>query len=1721
LRDDLAKICADMNRRIVLPPSVVALMVALIWKTSGTSLASHGRSQLNPTGLSCGFAQRPSSSAPSDADIFHSRVFPEPLVPIGRRTSPQENVALKAAIDTDKARDDQDDHSAILGFLEQYPNSAWRAALLTNLGLEYRRTGWFLKALDAWEQAWASGKGEKSLMGKVLIDHAVGELAELNARLGRRDRVEAILKEIDGRPLIGPATEKITAAREGVWMMYNEPGNAFKCGPFALDRIRASQHPSTAPDPKILAAQSTNHGMSLDQVWKLSADLGMNYQMARREPGSDVIVPSVVNWKANHYAALIREDRGRFLVQDPTFGDPIRVSKAALDSESTGYFLIPSGQLPKGWQKVGAEEARQVWGMGNTGDHDPTGTKGIDDKAKPICPWRGMAQYNFHTQVVSLNIMDTPVGYSPPRGPDMHFTITYNQRELSPTTIHSHSNFGSKWVCNWIAWVDGDPTVPPTDAVRIFLPGGGSELHTVSSGTFSTDPQSGATLTVFPDPTTGRFERNLPDGSKQVFELRDYFPFNHSSSVYLTRSIDPAGNTTHFNYDGNFRLTSVVDALNQTTTVRHLSNDSAVLPDFFLISQITDPFGRLATFDYQNGQLIRIHDTIGITSQFGYDAGTDFISSMTTPYGTTTFSQPPSSLDATTSPPGNARVIQAVDPTGAVERLEYGHQAPGISDSQPDVPVVPGVNVLNTSYEYRNSFYWDKRATAMYPPDQNGVYDFTKAKLTQWLHTSDSSSASNIKEREKMPLENAVYYFYSGQQDTRFVGDNGFPTKIARVMDDGTTQLWQYAYNSIGNVIKAIDPVGRVASYVYDTNNIDLLRVYQRSPQGVSTDPDGSAANKVASYTYNSLHEPLTATDAGGQTTTYTYNAYGQILTRKNAKNETTTFGYGDGSTGHPSGYLTSATSPPSNGSSAVTSFTYDNANRVRTVTNSPDNYTVTSDYDNLDRVTQITYPDGTNQQFQYTQDFGQGLTNILDLTRSKDRRNLWTTRHYNSNRQMDSITDPLGRQTFYGWCTCGSLTSITDPRSKTTIFDRDLENRVTSKRFADNTSTTYVYENTTSRLKSMTDALNQTTNYQHLLDDNLQQISYTGALHTTPAVSFAYDPNYNRIISMTDGTGITNYGYFAVANPPTLGAGQLQSVDGPLLNDTISYNYDELGRATTRSVNGASNAVTWAFDSLGRTSSEANKLGAFAYAYDSVTNRLSKMTYPSGQSSAYTYFPNAEDKRLQEIKGLTSRKKLISQFDYTYDADGQILSWTQDNPSLSRSQRYDFGYDNADQLLTAPLRDTSRKNTLIKQFTYAYDFGANRTSEQVGSVTTAAVPNDVNEIVSQSGGTNRTLTYDLNGNLINDGSSRTFEWDAANRLLVINYTGTSNRTEFTYDGLSRRLKIVEKNGSVVTGTKQFVWNGSSIAEERDANNNVTRRFYGQGEQISATSYFYARDHLGSVRELTDGSGVVQTRYDYDPYGRRTKISGSLDATFGFTGHYYHAASSLHLALYRAYDTDLGRWLNRDRIGETAGTNLYAYVSNDVGNAVDPDGLLTLLIHGTYSSPQTFSTGFRAAAGSTFGETPVAWQWSGGNSDLDRHAAGLKLARYIKAYQREHPCEPINIVAHSHGGNVAYIASRWAQIDTLVTLGTPFGAYMPVLDNIGQLINVYSGRDYVQVNGGNAYSIGGQEFGTAGRTAPAERSVTNVQVTTKTWGIPAHSELLSPAVWNQVFPEHE
>ena len=1536
------------------------------------------------------------STPPTDLEISRVHIFEEVLQPVGATTT-QDNQDLVDALLAFLKRTNGDDMSAITRFLETHPQSPWRASLLTDLGLIYRHTGWFSKSLACLEEAWQLTKDEQDAKAHMIGDRAVAELLEFNGRLGHYDQLETLFGEIKGRILNSAVSEKITGAREGLWSMENRPEVAFRCGPMALSRILTFQQSGTDTNRLIKNSRSTVKGMSLSGVCDLANKLGMNYQMVRRQPGSQFILPAVIHWKVGHYAALLKEINGLYLVQDPAFGDEYWASRAVLEAEASGYFLVRDGDLPQGWSPVTVEEGQNVWGKGlPPNGSNPNNTKKTDKKNPPCPPKKApMAQYAFHAMLVSLNIVDTPVGYTPPRGPDVHFQVTYNQREANQVTTRYYSNVGPKWTCNWLSYIQDNVTLAPENqSVSYYVPGGGmvvypSSTYNSTSKTYAADPDTHAVLQVT---SSTNYTLFFPDGSQQIFSQPGMYSMGGISypnrQLFLTQIVDSSSNALTFVYDNMTRLIAVVDALGQVTTFEYQAN---VFNDPFgqVISKVTDPFGRSATFHYNqnSGLLESITDILGITSTFTYglsDAGTmDFITSMTTPYGTTTFAE-----GATHDANGNKRWLMATDPLGQQEREEYQDTSAVISASDPAAIVPAGLGLTDNYLQYRNTFYWDKKAMQLYPGD------YTKARLQHWLHTDDYSTCAGTEESTKDPLESRVWMTYAGQPDSIRLGTNNSPAAVARVLDDGSSQIYKYQYNSCGKVAQVIDPTNRTTGFIYAANNIDLLQVYQM----VSV----TSSNVLSQFAYNSLHLPLMAVNAAGKTNFFGYNTNGQLLIMTNAINEVVFLNY------NTNGYLTNIVAGTTTQRLSTNSFTYDGYGRVRTMTD-PMGYTITTSYDAADRPTNITYMDGTYQQIVY---------NNLDAVMEKDRNGHWTAQAYDALRHLTDTYDNLGRHTQFSWCGCGSLESITDPLGRVTAWARDLEGRVKTKTFPDSTQINYTYETNTSRLQMVTDAKNQSTIYSYFIDNNLKQVTYSNAVVATPSVSFTYDTNYNRLLKMVDGAGTNTYSYYPVASGQ-LGAGMLSSVSNLFIGSsgTVTYNYDALGRITNRAINNVSQQFT--YDMLNRISIVTNALGRFTNTYVGSTMLIATNFAPYGKKTIFSYLGIANDERLSEIWNQKTNGVTLSKFDYSYDPVGQITNWTQ-QADAGTPTAYTYQYDAGNQLMSAVLKTTGVGASIIKQFAYGYDLSGNRTSEQIG--TTAANPvgisqssyNNLNQMTSRgtnsgpvqfagtlskqgtvtvagnaatmnhqttnfsayvnvnlgpntvqiiatdygnhsqvnnyllmvtNNGMAKTIRYDLNGNetnVVTATSTNNYQWDAANRLVSITtITNQTRQSLFIYDGLGRRVQDIEKVNGVATSTNKYLWNGMELCEERNnIGTTVTKRFFGGGEQIGGVNYYFTRDHLGSVREMVDASGVIQARYDYDPYGRVTKVSGAMNADFGYAGMYYHATSGLNFTLYRAYDSDLGRWPNRDTIGELGGLNLYGYVGNNPVNFYDPLGLL-------------------------------------------------------------------------------------------------------------------------------------------------------------------------------------
>jgi RHS repeat-associated protein len=1429
-----------------------------------------------------GFAPKFTSAAPRISENSRIAVlasqFEEPLIRTSP-TSPEEDGALLSAIAAYRQQKTPDDLSALERFLSRHPRSGWRVALLTNLGLSYYHYGYFSRAIDAFGQAWKEGRSLAERHARALVDRAVGELARMHARLGHADALEALFKDIGDRHVTGPATEAIAGAREGLAVMRTDPGIAYLCGPMALKNLLLSEHFKYEDVAFLDEVRSGEHGVTLSEVSKLADRAKLPHRVVFRTLGQPVPVPSVVHWRVSHFAAIVDKSADEYHVIDPTFGRDLWIGKSAIDAESDGYFLVPTKVHALAWRGATQTEAARVRGMGYPGSvetGDPPGNccGAQDTPGAGTTPSSPMAVYSFQEMLVSLNIRDTPVGYTPPKGPPVKVTLTYSQREAFQPANFSYFNIGQKWSLNWLSFIQDDPSPGKVGTgVSRNVAGGGNITYSgynSKSGEFTPETRDASVLSRA---TSGAisYRRSLADGGAEIYSTANGATTN-PRLIFLTQIIDPAGNTVSLSYDNQQRLTSITDATGRLTTFTYgLSSEP------LLITQITDPFGRSAQLAYDSsGRLIEITDILGLKSQFSYDASS-LINAMTTPYGTTQFTYGGS---------GTNRVLTATDPMGYTERLEWHQPATGVLAFSDPVALIPRgiINPFNQYLTGRDTFYWDKHAYAV------AQGDYTKARIRHWMHL-DPQTMYHALESYKYPLENRVWMNHPNQPNTGFSGSLDYPSRTGRVLDDGSTQLTQNTYNTLGHITDTVDAMGRETQIIYGANQIDLLQVNQKTSE--------SGYSQITAFTYNDQHLPLTYTDAAGQTTHYAYNTAGQLTKTTDALGEITSYTY------DTLGRLITVTNA---NNKTQASFTYDAYDRIATATDS-EGYTVSYAYDAFDRLTQETFPDKTTRQYAYAN---------LDLVSVTDRQGRLTKYVYDANRNPVSVTDPLQHQTKFASYENGKLKSLTDANGNPTSWTIDIQSRVTGKTYPGGQSETYAYESTTSRLKSETDALGQVKQYSYTQDNQLAALQYQNAVNPTPNVQFTYDPYFQRIVSMIDGTGTTTYAYYPTG---ALGALQLSSETNSYLFSAINYQYDVIGRMTSRAVDG--NAETFAFDDLGRLSSHDSPMGNFTYGYLGQTVQVASRQLGSGAiGTSYDFDTNLNDRRLLAITNSGTARS----FHYTTTPEYLITQIAESAPSGTTwpQQTWNYGYDNADRL-------TSAQSSSGAAYNYGYDAVDNILSIQSPSVNISASYNSDNQVVAFGG---QPSIYDANGNLADDGR-RTYQFDAENRLVrVASKTTTAPPTWFVYDGRSRRVGIYSglEGTGFASGQRfpaprpaggpagtAYIWCGEVLCEAKALNGAPLRSYYPEGEFLwgIGTSLYYSQDQIGSVRDVVFKTNTNAAAFDYDPFGNPIQSSGRLGTDFRYGGLFYDQQDGLYLTHYRIYDARTGRWLSRDPLGDS------------------------------------------------------------------------------------------------------------------------------------------------------------------------------------------------------------
>jgi RHS repeat-associated protein len=232
-------------------------------------------------------------------------------------------------------------------------------------------------------------------------------------------------------------------------------------------------------------------------------------------------------------------------------------------------------------------------------------------------------------------------------------------------------------------------------------------------------------------------------------------------------------------------------------------------------------------------------------------------------------------------------------------------------------------------------------------------------------------------------------------------------------------------------------------------------------------------------------------------------------------------------------------------------------------------------------------------------------------------------------------------------------------------------------------------------------------------------------------------------------------------------------------------------------------------------------------------------------------------------------------------------------------------------------------------------------------------------------------FTHDADGNLTQDGRW-TYVWDGENRLIEMKRdtdtpAGARQRLVFEYDHQGRRIRkqFYTHNGSswVLSSDTAFAYDGWNLVGELNAAaSNARLRTFLWGLDLSGseqgaggvgglwlvidytndTTYHWpAYDGNGNMAALVaQANGSLSARYEYGPFGEAIRATGPMARKnpFRFSTKFTDNETGLIYYGYRFYDPVMGRWVNRDPIGEGLGLSLYAFAINRPSVLLDRDG---------------------------------------------------------------------------------------------------------------------------------------------------------------------------------------
>jgi RHS repeat-associated protein len=729
---------------------------------------------------------------------------------------------------------------------------------------------------------------------------------------------------------------------------------------------------------------------------------------------------------------------------------------------------------------------------------------------------------------------------------------------------------------------------------------------------------------------------------------------------------------------------------------------------------------------------------------------------------------------------------------------------------------------------------------------------------------------------------------------------------------DGASRKITLTYNSEGRVESAKDPMGHTVKYTYESGNLASVTL-----------PGETKANWQ--YKYNTEHELTSEADGREHTTTTEYNGAHQVIAQTDPLSRKRTWAY----TATETGSETTITEP--NGSKTVEQFNeYGSPTSITHASGTSYAATTTDEYNGADELIAQTDPNSHKTEYGYdssgdrtseknaagnerkwtfdskhdieTETTPRGETTTIErdshgnatkVSRPAPGETSQVTKYkYDSHGDVESMTNPLGREYKYECDSYGDRTAETDPEGNKRTWaynEGSQETSTVSPRghtagAKESSFTTKLERDAQGRLIKVTNPLKREAKYAYDADGNVataidlegNETKYTYDADNEPIKT--EEPNktiteteYNsegQVVAQIDGNKHTTkytrnlLGEVTEETNPLSQkttkeydlAGNLTNVTDPL-HRTTTYVYDPANRLTeVKYSDGKTPTAKYEYNADGDRTVMNDGTGETVYAYDqldrmieskdghgnvvkyeyNLANEPTKITYPNGKAVTRAY---DKDARLESV---TDWNEHTTSFAYDPDSDLKTITYPTGTSDVDS-----FAYENNDALEETKM---AKGSETLASLVYTRD-----KDTQLTKSTNKGVPGeekltfsyDENSRLTKGAGI--AYTYDNANNPTKIGSA-TYAYNSADELETATVSKKIADT-YTYNEASERTKTTPSTGPATTYGYDQAGNLTSVTRPKEGETPTiedTYTYNGEGlrtgETISGTTNYLTWD---------------------------------------------------------------------------------------------------------------------------------------------------------------------------------------------------------------------------------------------------------------------------------------